>query len=141
MTTIKVSFNNDNNAKTVIAWLRQNGVQVEVLENGFPTLENENVSNTKVNTERIKKHFNTDIPEIKDDKETKIGEFVTAYPTHKAVRHFQKGVFTPQKIKNGIAYSLTQAGATWDKELHAYTFKTKKDFDAWCKEQKNRATK
>lgn len=70
---------------------------------------------------------------------TVIGDNVTVYDGIK-VRYWELG-FLPSKVKYGIKCSLKDAGASWDKESGAFVFKTKKDCTAWCKAQKERASK
>jgi len=70
---------------------------------------------------------------------TVIGDNITVYDGQK-VRYWELG-FLPSKVKYGIKCSLKDAGASWDKESGAFVFKTKKDCTAWCKAQKERASK
>ena len=56
------------------------------------------------------------------------------------VRYWEKG-FVPDKVKYGIKMSLRDAGAEWNKDKGAFTFKTKKACAEWCKAQKARASK
>lgn len=126
---------NENNLKVMMDYCKQFNINCYVIDdnnnNKLPKLTNQT---TPTSTKNNNKKF----PEIKDSNKATIGNFVTIYPTFKAVRYWESK-FTPDKVKFGIKKSLQEAGAKWNAELGAYDFSTKKAFDAWVKAQKNRA--
>ena len=130
-----MNINNSNNLEAMKKWCDQYHIQYEVIEHSdMPTLEDDAVRTTSKSVSKT-----ADKPDpLKAVKVTAIGDYVRAYDEKLAVRYWQKGGFTPDKVKYGIKSSLKEAGATYNADLEAFVFNTKKAYTAWCKAQRDR---
>lgn len=142
MATLVMNIKNENNLKAMIDWCNQYHIEYNVMNNGvsaMPNLVDDSTKSVKSTTRTKDKEF-AKLENIVDGKSNKaiIGDFVSTYSDINAVRYWEVAKFTPSKVKYGISKSLKEAGASWDSTLDAYTFPTKKAFNAWCKAQKNR---
>ena len=135
MSKLVMNINNNSNLKAMINWCEQYHIQYQVIEdNGMPDLVDDAVRTTSKSVSKT-----ADKPDpLKAVKVTAIGDYVRAYDEKLAVRYWQKGGFTPDKVKYGIKSSLKEAGATYNADLEAFVFSTKKAYTAWCKAQRDR---
>ena len=138
MSKLVMNIQNENNMKAMVAWCKQYHIAYQILEDqgNMPNLVVDDTVNTTTKTTTTVKTGKA-VDALKGVDKKQIGDFVEIYPTVKAVRYWEVR-FTPDKVKYGIKASLKEAGATWDDNLKAFKFDTKKAFDAWVKAQKER---
>lgn len=136
MSKLVMNINNSNNLKAMVAWCEQYHIEYQILEDkgNMPNLVDDTVKTT---SKAVSKTADKPDP-LKGVKVVGIGNFVRAYDEKLAVRYWDKGSFTPDKVKYGIKSSLKEAGATYSADLEAFVFSTKKAYTAWCKAQKAR---
>ena len=135
MSKLVMNINNNNNLKAMISWCEQYHIQYQVIED-MPNLVMDDDAVKTTSKPVAKKADKPDL--LKGVKVVGIGNFVRAYDEKLAVRYWDKGSFTPDKVKYGIKSSLKEAGATYNADLEAFVFNTKKAYTAWCKAQKAR---
>ena len=135
MSKLVMNINNSNNLKAMISWCEQYHIQYQVIEDNMPNLVMDDT--VKTTSKPVAKKADKPDP-LKGVKVVGIGNFVRAYDEKLAVRYWDKGSFTPDKVKYGIKSSLKEAGATYNADLEAFVFSTKKAYTAWCKAQKAR---
>ena len=135
MSKLVMNINNSNNLKAMVAWCEQYHIAYQILDDvSAPSLVDDTVKTTSKSVSKT-----ADKPDpLKGVKVVGIGQFVRAYDEKLAVRYWDKGSFTPDKVKYGIKASLKEAGATYSADLEAFVFNTKKAYTAWCKAQKER---
>ncbi|MCQ2770958.1 MAG: hypothetical protein MJ236_04080 [Clostridia bacterium] len=142
-TKLVMNIQNEQNVKALVEWCKKYHIAYQLIEDTNPLgLVDDKVSDVvepkKSSRSKDDKKF-PNLEVVTDGKSNKsqIGNFVTVYSDIKGVRYWECG-FTHPKVKYGIKKSLVEAKASWDSTLGCYTFNTKKDFDAWCKAQKNK---
>ena len=136
MSKLVMNIKNEQNMKAMVAWCEQYHIEYQILQDvaNQPNLVDDTVKTT---SKAVSKTADKPDP-LKGVKVVGIGQFVRAYDEVLAVRYWQKGGFTPDKIKYALKSSLKEAGAKWNEELDAFKFDTKKAYTAWCKAQKAR---
>ena len=137
MSKLVMNIKNEQNMKAMVAWCEQYHIEYQILQDvsNQPNLVMDDT--VKTTSKAVSKTADKPDP-LKGVKVVGIGQFVRAYDEKLAVRYWQKGGFTPDKIKYALKSSLKEAGAKWNEELDAFKFDTKKAYTAWCKAQKAR---
>ena len=139
MSKLVMNIQNEQNMKAMVEWCKQYHIQYQVIEDkAMPSLVDDTVNTPTKTVSATKSGKDVKNDALKGHDKKAIGDFVEVYPDLCAVRYWELAKFTPDKVKYGIKASLKEAGAKWDDNLKAFTFTTKKSFNAWVKAQKER---